>query len=254
MNKFFKKVLKRIRKLQVSEKSVEKLFPDIEEKEFWEIYNLCCPYSMTSVERMYCLYKSVDYLLSNNIEGDFVECGVWRGGSAMMIAKMLSNRKIVDRKIFLYDTFEGMTQPTDSDVRYSGENATILYNELVDENGRTTWCIGNLEDVKRNMNLTNFDKKNIVYVKGRVEDTIPNNLPNNKIALLRLDTDWYESTRHELVHLFPILAINGVLIIDDYGYWRGSRKAVDEYFIEINLPAFLNRIDNTGRILIKNLN
>jgi hypothetical protein len=147
-----------------------------------------------------------------------------------------------------------MTEPTDSDVRYSGENATILYNELVDENGKTIWCVGNLEDVKRNMDLTNFDNEYIVYVKGKVEDTIPNNLPENKISLLRLDTDWYESTRHELIHLFPILETNGVLIIDDYGYWRGSRKAVDEYFNEIKLPAFLNRIDNTGRILIKNLN
>jgi O-methyltransferase len=257
MKNLIRKVLKRIKTIASSQKRVEKvenLFLDIEEKEFWEIYNLCSPYSMTSVERMYCLYKSVDYLLSNNIEGDFVECGVWRGGSAMMIAKMLSNRKIVDRKLFLYDTFEGMTEPTDSDVRYNGENATILYNELVDENGKTIWCVGNLEDVKRNLDLTNFDNENIVYVKGKVEDTIPNNLPENKISLLRLDTDWYESTKHELIHLFPILETNGVLIIDDYGYWRGSRKAVDEYFNEIKLPAFLNRIDNTGRILIKNIN
>jgi O-methyltransferase len=83
-----------------------------------------------------------------------------------------------------------------------------------------------------------------------VEDTIPNNIPE-KIAILRLDTDWYESTRHELVHLFPRLSPYGVLIIDDYGCWQGAKKAVDEYISENNLRIFLSRIDSTGRIAIK---
>jgi hypothetical protein len=85
---------------------------------------------------------------------------------------------------------------------------------------------------------------------GKVEDTIPADIPE-KIALLRLDTDWYESTKHELIHLFPRLQKGGVLIIDDYGFWKGARKAVDEYFAENNIQILLNRIDDTGRMAIK---
>jgi hypothetical protein len=83
-----------------------------------------------------------------------------------------------------------------------------------------------------------------------VEDTIPGNMPK-KIALLRLDTDWYESTKHELTHLFPLLQSNGVLIIDDYGHWEGARKAVNEYISDKHIRILLNRIDYTGRIAIK---
>jgi O-methyltransferase len=85
---------------------------------------------------------------------------------------------------------------------------------------------------------------------GKVEDTFPKDTPD-KIAILRLDTDWYESTRHELIHLYPKLSIGGVLIIDDYGHWEGARKAVDEYINDNTLRILLNRIDYTGRIAVK---
>ena len=71
------------------------------------------------------------------------------------------------------------------------------------------------------------------------------------IALLRLDTDWYESTYHELVHLYPRLSVGGILIIDDYGYWQGARRAVDRYFAEQGTRVFLSRIDETGRLAVK---
>jgi len=87
------------------------------------------------------------------------------------------------------------------------------------------------------------------FIKGRVEETIPNAAPE-QIALLRLDTDWYESTRHELIHLFPRLTHGGVLIIDDYGYWQGARKAVDEYIEENKLSILLARIDSTARMAV----
>ena len=79
---------------------------------------------------------------------------------------------------------------------------------------------------------------------------MPGYLPSG-IALLRLDTDWYESTKHELEHLYPLLVSGGVIIIDDYGHWKGAKKAVDEYIKDNNLPLLLNRIDYTGRIGIK---
>jgi len=260
MKRLLQRILKNlgytVSKIQPESKSPtrEELYPDIKEQEFWEIYDLCKPFTMTSVERMYALYLAVQYILTNNIDGDFVECGVWRGGSSMLTAKMLSNRNIKNRKLYLYDTFEGMSPPTNSDIAYNDETAQSLFETIVDENGKTTWCLANLTDVKNNMKLTKFPENNLIYVEGKVEDTIPNKLPETNLAMLRLDTDWYESTKHELVHLFPKLIKEGILIIDDYGYWKGCRKAVDEYFSEKKLSVLLNRIDMTGRILVKNFN
>jgi len=107
-----------------------------------------------------------------------------------------------------------------------------------------------LEQVKNNLRNTGYDQNQIVYAKGKVEETIPSAAPAT-IAILRLDTDWYESTLHELVHLYPRLSVGGVLIIDDYGHWQGCRKAVDQYIAEHNLSLLLNRIDYTGRIAVK---
>ena len=90
----------------------------------------------------------------------------------------------------------------------------------------------------------------VEFVQGRVENTLPAAAPP-EIAVLRLDTDWYESTRHELEHLYPRLVDGGVLIVDDYGYWQGARQAVDEYFGETGEAILLNRIDDTGRIAVK---
>lgn len=224
---------------------------DVKDSEFWEIYNICKPYTMTTVERMYALYNSVNYILTNNIKGDFVECGVWRGGSSMIVAKMLHNRNISDRKIYLYDTFEGMSEPTSNDVDLSGRDASVLLKEFEHEKETSVWCLADIDDVKNNMKKTGFPEQNIIYVKGKVEDTIPSQSTDNEIALLRLDTDWYESTKHELNFLFPKLVKNGVLIIDDYGHWAGCRKAIDEYIAENNISILLNRVDYTGRIAIK---
>lgn len=220
---------------------------DMKETEFWELYELCRPYTMTSIERMYALFNSVRYILDNKIDGDFVECGVWRGGSSMLIAKMLQNRKINNRKLYLYDTYEGMSDPVYHDYDYRGKQAAELLN--TDDKVK---CYADINDVKTNISLTNLSHDQIILIKGKVEDTIPSNSPN-LISLLRLDTDWYESTYHELKHLYPILNHNGVLIIDDYGHWEGCRKAVTQYFNENNISHLFNRIDYTGRITIKNI-
>lgn len=228
------------------------IYADIVNEEFWEIYNVCKPYTMTSVERLYSLYSCVDYVLKNNIPGDFVECGVWRGGSSMLIAKMLSNRAITNRKIYLYDTFEGMSAPLEVDETFRGDKADRLMDEGVENKEESVWCLASLEDVQNNLKLTKFPLENTVYIKGKVEDTIPQHLPTATIALLRLDTDWYESTKHELTFMYPMLEQNGILFIDDYGHWKGCRKAVDEYFAENNKPAvLLNRVDYTARMVIK---
>lgn len=219
------------------------------EKTFLNIYEKCRPFTMTSPERMYSLHKAIEYVVANGIEGDIVECGVWKGGSAMMmIHSLVLNHE--QRNIYLYDTFEGMSEPNEKDKDLYGNSADELLKESDKFSDRSIWCYSTLEQVQQNINSINYPQDKIHFVKGKVEQTIPNTIPE-KIALLRLDTDWFDSTYHELIHLYPLLSNKGILIIDDYGHWEGAKKAVDQYFKEINIVPLLHRIDYTGRVLQK---
>lgn len=215
-------------------------------EQFYELCSRVRPFTMTSVERLYALYEAVRYIATAGIDGDILECGVWRGGSSMMAALTLSEFDL-SRTIWLYDTFEGMPPPGEHDVQYTGEHASRVLASANRAPGTSNeWAWATLDDVRSNIASTGYPA--VEYVKGKVEETIPAHAPS-RIALLRLDTDWYESTRHELEHLYPRLAAGGVLIIDDYGHWQGARRAVDEYFAA--RPILLNRIDYTGRIAVK---
>jgi O-methyltransferase len=215
-----------------------------------DTYQKVKPYTMTTPERIASLCNAVNYLVKNNIEGDFVECGVWRGGSTMAAIDTLLKAKDQSREIYLYDTYEGMSEPTEHDKVFTGTAADELLNNSDRQDSTSVWCYSALEEVQKNVGSLNYPVAKVHYVKGKVEDTIPQTIPG-KIALLRLDTDWYESTAHELEHLYPLLVSGGVIIIDDYGHWEGARKAVDEYIEAHKLPLLLNRIDYTGRIGIK---
>ena len=215
-----------------------------------EIYGQCKPYTMTSPERMYSLYKSIEYTLNNDIKGDFVECGVWRGGSSMLIALTLLQKGISNRNIYCYDTFEGMSTPTEVDLAHSGESAHQLLSEQDKLKEDSVWCYSPLEAVKKNLLSTGYPEKHLFFVKGKVEDTLPSTTPAN-ISLLRLDTDWYESTRVEMDILYPLLQEQGILIIDDFGFWEGARRAIVEYFEKKGQKPYLHRIDDTGRLVIK---
>lgn len=209
------------------------------------------PYTMTSPERLFALIEAVKYVVSNNIPGSFVECGVWKGGSMMAIAETLHQLKVTDRQLYLYDTFAGMPPPTEEDKNYGEETAaSMLQKEYNIKEESVVWAYSNLAEVKANISQVAYPSNNIHFIEGDVLQTIPANDPG-QIALLRLDTDWHESTKHEMVHLYPKLISSGVLIIDDYGYWKGSRKAVDEYMAAHHLSLLLNRIDDTGRSAIK---
>lgn len=224
---------------------------DIEgDKDFMEIYHKVKTFTMTSPERMYSLYKAVEYVVQNNIPGDFVECGVWRGGCSMIMALTLLKKGDSSRKIYLYDTYEGMSEPTDADKAFSGEPAQDLLNNQDRLDVTSVWCYSAIDEVKANLVSTGYPLNKLEFVKGKVEDTIPATIPG-QLAILRLDTDWFESTMHELQHLYPLLREKGVLIIDDYGHWEGARKAVDLYISQHKLNLLLNRIDYTGRIAIK---
>ena len=203
--------------------------------------------TMTSPERILALVKAVEYLATNQIEGDFVECGVWKGGSMVATANTLIAHKDAQRRLWLYDTFEGMSDPTEEDVDFMGQTADRLLGEQDRRKSDSIWCYSPLEQVRSAMQATGYPEDLVNFVQGKVEDTLPQSKPD-KIALLRLDTDWYESTRCELEHLFPRMVDGAVLIVDDYGHWEGCRRAVDEYFKKHNVRILLNRIDYTGRI------
>lgn len=207
------------------------------------------PYTMTSVERLAALCLAVDYVVHNNIAGAFVECGVWKGGSSMAAAMRYMQLGRENVPFYLFDTFEGMSQPSKEDIRHAtGETAEQLL--ATSEKDDQVWARASLDEVKGNLRSTGYPESQVHFIKGMVESTIPVSAPE-RISILRLDTDWYESTRHELVHLFPRLSKHGVLIIDDYGHWAGARKAVDEFFAGEEISPLLLRIDNTGRICTK---
>lgn len=223
--------------------------PDLRgEAEFMAAFERCRPFTMTSVERMFALWSAARHVVRAGVAGDVVECGVWKGGSSMLAALALESAGDRARHLWLYDTFEGMSEPTDRDVDFAGRDARTEYEET--RRSGEGWCASPLDDVKRALAATGTPAERLHYVVGRVETTIPREMPA-QIALLRLDTDWYESTRHELVHLWPRLARGGVLIIDDYGHWAGARRAVDEWLATQKPPLLLDRIDYTGRIALK---
>jgi hypothetical protein len=223
-------------------------FPDIEP---WveQIIERVRPFTMTSSERISALCHAVRYIAKHGIPGDIVECGVWRGGSVMAAALTLQAEHDISRALHLFDTFAGMPPPSAVDrAAQSGRTAASLLAEA--DSSSDLWALAPINDVRANLESTNYPVDRIRLIKGRVEDTIPREAPA-EIALLRLDTDWYESTRHELIHLYPKLSIGGVLIVDDYGHWEGARRAVDEYIRDNSLAILLHRIDYTGRIAVK---
>jgi len=201
--------------------------------------NLIKPYTMTSNERIFCLYDSLEYLVNNNISGDLVECGVWKGGNILGMCEYLKSIDKISNNIFLYDTFTGMTPPSNHDICYKGRT-------------RYPMCVASLEEVSSVISLSNYPKNKIKYIVGDVNQTLndKNNIPEC-ISLLRLDTDWYESTMKELDILWPKLVVGGVLIVDDYGHWQGCKKAVDEFFKKINYLPTIEIIDYTGIRIIK---
>jgi hypothetical protein len=220
------------------------------EPEFLRYLKACAPYTMVSRERLYAEFQAINYVVSHRIEGDIVECGVWRGGTSMLGAMTLLGRQDTSRRIWLYDTFAGMTEPTGDDVSpWDGDNARRIWTANRDRD-HNKWCFAPIEEVRQNLLSTGYPESQVTFVKGDVAKTLLEQVPT-KIAVLRLDTDWYESTKLELEVLFPRLSKGGVILIDDYGAWAGCKKAVDEYLTANNIPLMLHRTDYTGRSAVK---
>jgi hypothetical protein len=220
-----------------------------------ELIARCAPYTMTSPARLEALLDAVTYCVQRAIPGDFAECGVWKGGSVLAMILKLQELGAEDRTIHLFDTFEGMTAPSEHDTSRFDVPALETWNEQRASGGEAwpEYFAPETFDERKVRELllsTEYPADRIRFVRGPVEETLPAHAPG-QLALLRLDTDWYESTRHELEHLYPRLSSGGVLIIDDYGHWDGCRKAVTEHFATVAPPLLLSRIDYTGRIAVK---
>lgn len=207
--------------------------------------------TMTSPQRAFTTLMACKHVVERNIPGDFVECGVWRGGNSLIAASVFRLYG-ARRRTFLFDTFEGMTEPTEKDRRAADGNPAM--EEFLNSRraSHNEWCYASLQDVERNFAQAGLVGDDIVFVKGDVSETLAQEaiLPQT-ISVLRLDTDWYESTKQELEVLYPRLSIGGVLIIDDYGHWAGAKQATDEYFQRHNNRPFLQYTDYTGRAAVK---
>ena len=242
--------IERIKKNKFLEKR-----PELNEEDINAIkYVLKNDLTMVSPARLTDTVLAVKHIEINNIPGSFVECGTWRGGNAIA-ASLACNKYFKNRNFYIYDTFTGMSEPDDRVDKsvFIGDTSKNVFNKHQELNFNS-WCYASLDEVKENFKKAGLTLENITFIKGKVEDTlkIKSNLPE-KISVLRLDTDWYDSTIVELEVLYPKLEIGGVLLIDDYGYWDGARKAVDDYFLRHDTPTrpFFAHSDFTGRIGIK---
>jgi O-methyltransferase len=199
-------------------------------------------------DNIWSIIQAVNHINYNKIEGDFVECGVFEGRILIALKKLQQSFKL-NNKLYGFDTFEGMTEPGEFDTYSENEKkASDTYFSYQDKNEK--WMHGPLEKVKNNLQKYFTDISDINLIKGDVLQTLSSeqNLPK-KISLLRLDTDLYDSTKKELEVLYPRLQSKGVLIIDDYGFFDGSRKAVDEYFQD--KFVYKHYIDKNIRLIIK---
>lgn len=222
---------------------------------FDKIWKSVSRYTMTSRERGYSLYLAVRYIIDNKIHGSIVECGVWKGGSMMLILKTLTHLNIHGREIFLFDTFEGMTPPGEEDVDLNGVSASQqLEEQKSDKQKSLIWAQAFQEEVEKNIADCGYPASRIHFVRGDVCETLKT-IQTGPIALLRLDTDFYDSTKAELEELYPRVNRSGVMIIDDYGHWQGAKKAVDEFFDPASksdrMKPLLLPVDYTGRFVVK---
>jgi hypothetical protein len=232
----------------VDGKNVE--YNDITDENFMDIFDKCRPHSLCMMygpEVAWSLYTSIGYIVRNEIPGDIVECGVWNGGSILLIALTLIQFGDIGRKLYLYDTFDGMAKPEDIDRTFNGDPAIFAWEEHQRKgpDGPKWGFGGHLEDVKQIVYSSGYPIENIIFVKGFVENTLSITKPE-VISLLHLDTDFYSSTHCEMIECYPLLSVGGILNVDDYYLFQGSRFAVDNYINENKLPLYINRVGGVG--------
>lgn len=223
---------------------------------FAPIWERVKPYTMTSEARAKALFDAVNHVVDANIPGAFVECGVWKGGSSMLIALTLLARGVKDRDIVLIDTFDGMTEPGPEDTDLHGASAgDLMAGSKGDEVAELVKARAPLDAVKAAMHSTGYPQRRLRFAVADARTDLPK-IHTSLICLLRLDTDFYDSTLSELVHLYPRVSLGAPVIIDDYGHWQGCQRAFEDYFDaeqkdSRHIRPLLWQIDYTGRGFIK---
>lgn len=207
---------------------------------FGKVYH----YTMSGYKRLSNVYELSEKIEEKRLEGSFVECGVWRGGCSAIMA-YVAKKYHSNRKVWLFDSFEGLPEPTLEDgsiARSYSDNRISGKLQTIDK------CVGTLEDVKEIFfHILSIDPNNVVIQKGWFQNTLPKSKDKiGKISILRLDGDWYESTKICLDNLYDNVIIGGYIIIDDYGHWEGAKKALEEFFVKQNIKPDLVKIDYTG--------
>jgi O-methyltransferase len=225
------------RRYALNKEQEEIWFPDIKEKEFWSIAEEVWDYTVLGTALLYNIYASCKYVFAKRVPGDIVECGVFLGGSIMFFAEMCKRYEQGDRVIYALDTFTGFLRRSELDVDWDGKP---ICEPTESQNRR--------EEAEENIRSVGWRQDLVQIVEGDVLETAPA-LPGTQIAILRLDTDTYDTTAAELESLYPRVVPGGVVIIDDYGWGLGQRAAVDEYFRDD--PVCLLRIDRHGRAFVK---
>ncbi len=142
-----------------------------------EIFNAVHTYTMTSPERVQALIEAVRYVIRNEVDGAFLECGVYFGGSMMAVAMTLLSLGITDRQLYLFDTFAGMPKPDKVDVNFQGRPAIDTFMQARIDDASSNWANAPIEDVREAMKQTGYPEQNLHFVKGLVEDTIPASAP-----------------------------------------------------------------------------
>ena len=222
------------------EVELRQTFYDIQDETFWRIAAEVYEATQLNCAALWALYSSIRYVVDQKIEGDIVECGVFLGGSMMMILRTLQDMGDQNRRVFLYDSFEMFSGViTEHDVNYRGRPVSGLTTNFMDV-------------TRQNVDETGYPQDQLVFVPGNVEETTTKT-SHDRIALLRLDTDTYYSTKVELENLYPYLVPGGVIIVDDYGYNAGCRKATDEYFASRGNKPLFHRTTNNSRTGLKPL-
>jgi O-methyltransferase len=191
--------------------------------------------SMVGLKRLNNIELCFNSVINDNIPGDFIETGVWRGGSCIFMKALLKSRGINDRIVWVADSFEGLPRPDAAKYKYDKDDPYHTFKELAVP----------LEVVQANFEKYDLWDDNVRFLKGWFKDTLPN-APIEKLAILRLDGDMYESTMDGLKNLYPRLSNGGYIIIDDWGAVKGCQQAVIDYRKTHGISDEIIQIDWTG--------
>jgi O-methyltransferase len=190
---------------------------------------------MIGLKRLDNLQYCVETILNKNVEGDFIETGVWRGGSCILMRAVLAAHGVTDRKAYVADSFQGLPKP----------DAGKYVADKGDKHHVHSFLAGSKEDVQNNFQKYGILDDQVVFLKGWFKDSLPM-APIKKIAILRLDGDMYASTIDVLENLYPKLSSGGFCIIDDYAL-PCCAAAVTDYRAEHGITSELKQIDWAGQ-------